>query len=622
MMRNMKVRTVVVGSGCAGLNTADWLYSLGERDILLVTEGMNMGTSRNTGSDKQTYYKLSLAGSDGDSPQALANTLFAEGVHGDIALAEAAGSAQAFLRLVQLGVPFPCNAYGEYIGYQTDHDTRMRATSAGPLTSKFMTEALESQVRAKDIPILDHTMAFHLVVHEGELRGLICYDQAAHELISIACAHVVLATGGPAQIYWDSVFPQSQTGMSGMALFAGAKAANLHQWQYGLASTDFRWNVSGSYQQVLPRYISVDENGIEREFLAEAMDPLEAVRLCFLKGYQWPFDVQKTEGSSLVDLLVHRETAVRGRRVYMDFRRNPFCLNESFDGLDEEALQYLKRSGCMQSTPFERLQHMNAPAIALYQNHGIDIEHEPLAVAVCAQHCNGGMAVDVNWQTNIAGLYAAGEAAGTFGAYRPGGSALNATQVGSMRAAQHIAWDSKRQASQEAMLSALAGTELLCMGGNIEGIAQRMQRHMSAVGAHLRDTKALHALSQQVHALLARCVPLQSVQDQQAQRLKLRDLLLTQAAVIDAMLFSAEACGSTGAGLVMAAEGTELGAGLGYQMKPKLPQDQSYVLTTTMQDTLHTEKTPARPIPQRDNWFETVWRTYRQRTHREDRKEG
>ena len=47
--------TVVVGSGAAAFNAADWLYDLGRRNIALLTEGIHMGTSRNTGSDKQTY---------------------------------------------------------------------------------------------------------------------------------------------------------------------------------------------------------------------------------------------------------------------------------------------------------------------------------------------------------------------------------------------------------------------------------------------------------------------------------------------------------------------------------------------------------------------------------------
>ena len=88
-------RAVIVGSGAAGYNAARKLSDFGVSDIAILTEGVNMGTSRNTGSDKQTYYKLTLAGGDGDSVSDMAQTLFDGGsMHGDIALAQAAGSAQ------------------------------------------------------------------------------------------------------------------------------------------------------------------------------------------------------------------------------------------------------------------------------------------------------------------------------------------------------------------------------------------------------------------------------------------------------------------------------------------------------------------------------------------------
>ena len=35
---------LVIGSGCAGYNAADWLYDLGRRDIAVLTEGKNRGT--------------------------------------------------------------------------------------------------------------------------------------------------------------------------------------------------------------------------------------------------------------------------------------------------------------------------------------------------------------------------------------------------------------------------------------------------------------------------------------------------------------------------------------------------------------------------------------------------
>ena len=53
---------------------------------------------------------------------------------------------------------------------------------------------------------------------------------------------------------------------------AGALGRNLTEWQYGLASVHPRWNVSGTYMQVLPRFFSVDEAGQEYDFLQEAFE--------------------------------------------------------------------------------------------------------------------------------------------------------------------------------------------------------------------------------------------------------------------------------------------------------------------------------------------------------------
>ena len=68
MIRTMNYQNLIVGSGAAGFAAAERLHRLGIRDLALVTEGRMMGTSRNTGSDKQTYYKLTLSG---DAPTTL-----------------------------------------------------------------------------------------------------------------------------------------------------------------------------------------------------------------------------------------------------------------------------------------------------------------------------------------------------------------------------------------------------------------------------------------------------------------------------------------------------------------------------------------------------------------------
>jgi succinate dehydrogenase/fumarate reductase flavoprotein subunit len=88
---------------------------------------------------------------------------------------------------------------------------------------------------------------------------------------------------------------------------------------------------------------------------------------------------------------------------------------------------------------------MNPPAIELYRSKGVDIAKEYLEIALCAQHNNGGVAVDSDWQTEVKGLFAVGECAGTHGITRPGGSALNAGQVGALRAASYISDNTEKQ---------------------------------------------------------------------------------------------------------------------------------------------------------------------------------
>ncbi len=129
--------------------------------------------------------------------------------------------------------------------------------------------------------------------------GLLALDCRAAEYASpgpdalFFANNLIVATGGPAGAYYHSVYPESQTGMTGMLLEAGAQAVNLQDWQYGLASVQFRWNLSGSYQQVLPG-ISMDREGRCREFCPTISIPLKRrLTRCFSRGYQWPFDVSK-----------------------------------------------------------------------------------------------------------------------------------------------------------------------------------------------------------------------------------------------------------------------------------------------------------------------------------------
>ena len=439
-IKTYQVQTAVLGTGAAGYNAACLLKKGGADDLVIITESRNAGTSRNTGSDKQTYYKLSLAGDDPDSVCSLASDLFAgRAVDGDIALCEAALSSASFLRLADMGVPFPVNRYGEYIGYKTDHDPHRRATSAGPYTSRFMTECLEKEAESLGIELLDGYQAVRLLVKNEENRGLFLISRKSGEPLIVLCSSLVFATGGPAGIYSASVYPESQFGATGIAFEAGCMGRNLTEWQYGLASVKPRWNVSGSYMQVIPRFVSIDEDGREYDFLSEyAYQREKMLSLIFLKGYQWPFDVRKLKsGSSIIDILCYLQIE-KGRRVYLDFMHNPDFQDIPWDKISDEASCYLKAAGATGDTPIERLKKLNMPAYSFYLDKGVDLENEYLEISLSAQHNNGGLAIDSWWQSNIKGLFPVGECAASHGVYRPGGSALNAGQCGSRRAASWI----------------------------------------------------------------------------------------------------------------------------------------------------------------------------------------
>ncbi len=626
-MKTYNFDALVIGTGCAGYNCADWLYDLGMKNIAIMTEARLSGTSRNTGSDKQTYYKLSLAGDDGDSILGMANTLFEGGaMDGDVALAEAANSAKCFMKLVNLGMKFPTNDYGEYVGYKTDHDPYCRATSIGPYTSKKMTEVLEDAVNAKNITILDNVQAIKILTDGGKVTGVLGFNNRKTdgvEYIAVCTPHVVIATGGPAAVYKDNVYPPSHTGNSSLALEAGATFGNLSEWQYGLASTDFRWNVSGTYQQVLPRYISIDKDGVEREFLMDYYKtPEDALKNVFLKGYEWPFDVRKIHGSSYVDLIVYHESVVLGREVYMDFRREPSGLENGFDSLDEVSYAYLKNSEALIPLPIERLKKMNPGAISLYMDHGIDITKEPLRVAVCAQHNNGGIRIDANWQTDIAGLYAAGEAAGSLGIFRPGGTALNSCQVGSLRAAEHIVYRSENKVSEnfeKIACEAIAEADALINAtksdkSTLHDAKDKYSARMSQYFAFLRDIPSMEKAKGDIRDDINNFVADNKWKNYSELYLLFKnlDILRMEEAIAETISYTAKEFGSRGSGFVLS----------GGDFMDRCPisentEGREKIVTVKKEREIAINCIPVRPIPKnRDLWFEKVWGNYRKLTEK------
>ena len=443
---------IVLGSGAAGLRAAVEMTRRGI-DVAVLTQSAWGGTSACSGSDKQTLHTANTA-DRGDNYRAMARAIRAGGaMDEDTAYIEAVGSGRAMASLQYLGLPLPQDAYGGTLRYQTDHDETGRATSCGPRTSRLMVKVLAEEAIRLGVAIFNQTTGVRIIDGAEGPDGILTVrakDRAEANPWGLALFRapvIVLAAGGPGELYRDSVFPNGCFGALGLALEAGLDLVNLTESQFGIGTRreGFPWNLSGTYVQAMPHIYSVDDEGAEHPFLAAYYRTTrELASNIFRKGYQWPFHASRMLdfGSSLVDLAIYREGEL-GRRVFMDFNRNPLPVPGdqpfSLSRLDADVADYLTAAGAVQERPIDRLRHMNPLSIELYRRYKIDIAAEPLEFAVNNQHMNGGIAVDIWGRSSRPGIYAVGEAAGTHGVTRPGGSALNAGQVFGTRVAEHVA---------------------------------------------------------------------------------------------------------------------------------------------------------------------------------------
>ncbi len=648
----LSVNTLIIGSGAAALNAAVRLHDEGQSDIALVTEKIGSGTSYNSGSDKQTYYKLALSGEKQDSARKMAEDLFSGGcMHGDIALCEAQNSLRSFFHLIECGVPFPHDQYGTYVGYKTDHDPLGRATSAGPRTSRMMVQGLVKRAAALGIPVLEGFQVISLLTdasgEEKRVLGALALNLQELEthhlgLTAFNAVNIVLGTGGPAGLYETSVYPPDQFGATGMALAAGAAAQNLTESQFGLASLKFRWNLSGSYQQVIPRYVSTNrDGGDEREFLNPFFpDTGKLATAIFLKGYQWPFDPEKVRnfGSSLIDILVYRERVHKGRRVFLDYTRNPAPVEAgspfSLDCLSQEAYQYLERSGALQKKPIERLAAMNQPAIDLFHEQGIDISREYLETAVCAQHCNGGICGNIWWEASVQHLFPVGEVNGSHGVKRPGGSALNSGQVGGLRAAQFITrhYDAPPPEPKDFAARMKSRIEQIWReaqhwldkpaGGTIRGwkeLREELQSLMTREGGMVRDPARISDAvnkSRRIYQSILKEMRIIGPQEL-PEAFRNKDLGLTQAVFLEAIQeYMEKGGGSRGSYLVLDPDGIEPAQGLEQSWRFRINSsgsEEENILEIRVDETGEVNKNwvKPRPVPHPDSWFENVWNQYR-----------
>jgi L-aspartate oxidase len=376
----------VVGAGAAGLYTALRAARLGAR-VTLVSATPLAGAS--------SYWAqggLAAALAANDSAQAHLKDTLAAGrgaVRPSAARVLVDEAPQAVADLSALGVHFDTAPDGEFaLGLEGGHSARRIVHAGGAATGRRLIRQLSALAAENPrITVIEgHRVARVLtdtahgtVSPPARAVGLLLEDGTA-----IAATAVVLATGGAAAMWTRTTNPPGATG-SGLLLAhdAGATLADIELMQFH------------------PTVVATD-NQADGFLVTEAVRGEGAYLL-------------NAAGERFVDELLPRDEVARAVQTQIDQAGGtPVGLDMRHvdPALFPNVVQALRRAG-------------------------IDPETELVPVAPAAHYMMGGVAVDLDGRTTVAGLYAVGECSctGLHGANRLASNSLSECFVFGARAA-------------------------------------------------------------------------------------------------------------------------------------------------------------------------------------------
>ncbi len=446
-MEKIQCDVLVIGAGGAGLRAAiEASETLKKRKVLIVTKGRfgKSGVTATACSDRMAFHATLPETEPGgpDPSRYHAEDIYRIGGYvsdGDLAWILAKEAQTAFEYLDLLGVPFVRKADGRVDQFFTDGSEYARACYTGPRTAIHIEEALLRKASSANIRMIDHCMIADLIKHRGRMVGAIGIDEreglrVEDRLKVFSSKAILLATGGAGEVFGVHVFPEGMTG-DGYALGyrAGAELVNMEFIQIGPASVKTRLNCSGSLMRAVPRFVNEAGEEFLKNYFPGKTPPSEIADLIFEKGSSWPVSLEKK--THLIDVAMFKEID-RGHRVFLDYSVNPAGfqfqdLNPEWQERYEKEVKSRIDPGQRAASPFRRLSEINPDVIDWLKVHGIDLGRgEPMEIAPCIQHFQGGIKIRRRGESSLKGLYAAGECAGgQHGANRPGGNALLDGQV-------------------------------------------------------------------------------------------------------------------------------------------------------------------------------------------------
>src|SRR6476646_4727311 len=308
--------------------------------------------------------------------------------------------------LERMGVIFSRDEHGRIAQRPFGGAGFPRACYAADRTGHAMLHALYEQILKRHIDVYEEWYVTSLIVEVGVCRGVVAWDVLHGGLHAIGAKAVILATGGSGRVFLTSTNAVINTG-DGMALGyrAGAPLEDMEFVQFHPTTL--------KDTGILITEGARGEGGFLLNTLGER----------FMKDYA-PEHMELATRST-VSLAIGKEI-LEGRGV---------------DGCVLLDLRHLGRPRIM-----ERLPQIRELAIEFA---GVDPIESPIPVRPGAHYQMGGVRTNAWGETEVAGLYAAGEAAcvSVHGANRLGGNSLLETVVFGRRAGASAAQDVRSNGS-------------------------------------------------------------------------------------------------------------------------------------------------------------------------------
>jgi len=396
---------IVVGAGGAGLRAAIAAHEHGA-DVALVTKlhpvrshtgaaegGINAALHEEDSWELHAYD--TMKGSDylGDAP---AIDTFAKDAPDEV------------IQLEHWGMPFSREEDGKVSQRPFGGLSFPRTTYAGAETGHHLLHTMYEQVVKRGIKVYDEWYVTDLAVtghgnpEDRECHGCVAYDIKTGEIAGFRASRgVILATGGPGQVYDHTTNAVANTGDGpAMAYRAGVPLEDMEFVQFHpttLPSTGvlISEGVRGEG--------GILYNGEQERFMFEGGYANNEGELASRDVVSRAELTEVNEGRGIEDEYVHLDMRHLGEERILDRLENILHLAEDFERVD-----------------------------------GLD---EPMPVKPGQHYEMGGVETDENGETCVSGLYAAGECAcvSLHGANRLGGNALPELLVFGARAGRHAA---------------------------------------------------------------------------------------------------------------------------------------------------------------------------------------